>query len=111
LSLLRGMVAPLFRHPTRVDPSVIAALAGEARPRAFALASAQAGALDLDIARRTVTAPVRAVHGDRDVFVAASDNARLAALLPDFTSTTVADSGHFGHIEQPYARFSALFDR
>lgn len=108
LQLLWFLVAPLFRHAARVDRSIVAALAHEARPRAFARAAAHAAGGTSAAAWPGISCPVRSVHGDHDVFVAPSDDLRLAAALGDFEATTIPDCGHFGHIERPFSTLSAL---
>ena len=107
MSLLRPLVAPLFSHPRLVGASVIAALGAEARPRAFALASALAAGYDPGRWSR-IACPVRGVHGDGDVFVARSDIARLRDVIPDFSAQALQDTGHFGHIERPEATLRML---
>jgi pimeloyl-ACP methyl ester carboxylesterase len=103
LGLLRALVAPLFGTPTRIDPSVVAALATETRPRSFALAADRAARYDADGSWARILCPVRSVHGDRDVFVAVEDDQRLHARLAHFTVTVLAGTGHFAHIERPEA--------
>ncbi|WP_166790461.1 alpha/beta fold hydrolase [Cryobacterium tagatosivorans] len=110
-SLLRPLVGPLFSRPRRIGSSVVAALGAEARPRAFALASARAGEYDPEQAWTRIRCPVRAQQGDRDVFVADSDAPRLGAVIVDFESRTVGDTGHFGHIERPEETLRLLAGR
>jgi len=102
LRLLRALVSPLFRHPGRVPASVIAALAVEVRPRGFSLASARAGSYDAVASWSRIDCPVRAVTGDRDVFIAPSDRDRLSRVISDFSLVTLTGAGHFGHIERPF---------
>ncbi|MDJ1113129.1 alpha/beta fold hydrolase [Microbacterium dauci] len=97
---LRPLSAPLFAHPARVHRSVVDALAGEIRPASFAGGADAAASYDLERWRR-IGCPVRAVSGERDVFVADSDAAALAELIPDFTHTTLPDAGHFAAVERP----------
>ena len=111
VGLLRPLVAPLFRHPTLIDSSVIEALSREVRPRAFVIASARAGGYDADRAWSSIRCPVRASHGDADVFVAASDDRRLRRVIRDFSVQPVPGSGHFGNIERPYETLAALFEQ
>jgi len=106
--LLRPVVAPLFRHVGRIDPSVISALAEEVRPAGFSIASDRAGAYDARAAWSRIECPVRASRGDRDVFVTESDDRLLTAVISDFTIKTMADTGHFGHIEHPFHALAAL---
>lgn len=98
--LLRMLAAPLFAESSRIHGSVIDALAAEIRPRSFV--DAARAASRYDIRRwRAITCPVRAVSGERDVFVAPSDAARFAELIPDFTQTEMPAVGHFGAVERP----------
>lgn len=108
LGLLRPLVAPLFSAVHRIDRSVVAALAAEARPRSFALAADRAGRYDAERSWARIECPVRSVHGDRDVFVGADDDRRLAAALTDLDVTVLAGTGHFGHVERPAETFKAL---
>ncbi|RFA08657.1 hypothetical protein B7R54_05000 [Subtercola boreus] len=106
----RLSMAPLFAHPARIGPSVYAALATEARPRAFALASARAG--EYDVRRWAgIRCPVRSLTGSSDVFVADDDEGRLAATIPDFEGGVLDDAGHFGHIERPVEVVERMFAR
>jgi len=108
VGLLRRLTAPLFSRVGAVHESVISALASEVRPRAFATASAVAGAHDPARSWARITCPVHAIQGDADVFVADSDPARLAAVIPGFVSRTIEGTGHFAHIEKPFAALEAL---
>ena len=108
IGALRRVMAPLFRHPARVPTSVIDALAVEVRPAAFVRAAASAAAYPAVERWSRLRMPVRVVHGDRDVFVTADDDARLAAEIPDLTVTVLPDAGHFGHVESPAAVLDAL---
>jgi pimeloyl-ACP methyl ester carboxylesterase len=108
VGVLRTLTAPLFSRVHAVDASVISALATEVRPRAFAAASALAGAHDPARSWSRITCPVHAIQGDADVFVADSDRARLAAVIPGFVSRTIPGTGHFAHIEKPFAALEAL---
>lgn len=106
--LLRPLVSPLFSDVGRVDGSVVAALAAEARPRSFALAARRAGRYDAELSWARIECPVRSVHGDRDVFVTTDDDRRLAAVIADLEVTVLSGTGHFGHIERPAAALRAL---
>lgn len=108
IGLLRPLVTPLFSRVDEIDGSVVAALAVEARPRSFALAAERAGRYDADRVWAAIECPVRAVHGDRDVFVALTDDRRMGGLIDDFEVTVLADTGHFGHIEHPLDALLAL---
>lgn len=108
LSVLRPLVSPLFRHPARIDRSVIDALAREVRPAGFSIASARAGTYDAATAWARIECPVRAGHGDRDVFVAPRDASLLQEAIADFRISVLPDTGHFGHIERPLAVLKAF---
>lgn len=110
LGLLRLLAAPLFAEPSRIHGSVIDALAAEIRPRSFM--DAARAASRYDISRwRAISCPVRAVSGERDVFVAASDAARFAELIPDFAQTVMTSVGHFGAVERPAELWCVVFSR
>ena len=109
LGLMRALVSPLFDHVNRVDVSVVDALAAEARPRSFALASARAARYNADLSWARVVCPVRSVHGARDVFVTAGDDRRMTAVIKDFGGCVLAGTGHFAHIERPVATLHALW--
>lgn len=100
--ILRPLSAPLFADPARVHHSVIDALSHEIRPRAFVEAARAAAAYDVSI-WRDIVCPVRSVRGERDVFVADSDETDLAALVEDFEQVTVRGAGHFAAVERPDA--------
>lgn len=106
--LLRLAVSPLFRHPFRVDESVIAALSRELRPRSFVAAARIARGYDADALWSRVSCEVRAVKGDRDVFVRDSDFARLRRILPSAHTEILADCGHFAHVERADAVVAIL---
>jgi pimeloyl-ACP methyl ester carboxylesterase len=108
VGLLRPLVAPLFRDIRRIDGSVVAALAAEARPRSFALAARRAGRYNAEVSWARIECPVRSVHGDRDVFVTAEDDRRMAAVIAGLDVTVRAGTGHFAHIERPLAALHAL---
>lgn len=100
LGLVRLVSAPLFAAPARVHSSVIAAIAREVRPQAFADAARAASGADLEQWRR-IACPVRSIAGEKDVFVAGSDAAAFASRIPDFIHHPVAGAGHFAAVEQP----------
>lgn len=100
--LLRVLSSPLFAAPRDIDPSVIRALAAEIRPAAFVAAARAAAAYD-ESSWRGIHCPVRAVQGDRDVFVGEGDAAALSAAIVDFRETTLDGVGHFAAIERPAA--------
>lgn len=106
----RLAMGPLFAHPSRIDESVFRALADEARPRSFALASARAGKYDVQ-RWAGIQCPVRSLAGSRDVFVADDDKVRLAATIADYEGGMLDDAGHFGHIERPVEVIERLFPR
>jgi len=111
LGLLGHLTAPLFGDPGRIDGSIVAALAAEARPRSFVLAAGRAGRYDADAAWARIRCPVRSVHGDRDVFVTDDDDSRMAAVIADLEVTVLAGTGHFGHVERPTAALLAVLPR
>ena len=106
--LLRLAVLPLFRHGLRVDHTVIESLSREVRPHSFAAAAEIARGYDADALWAGIRCPVRAVKGDRDVFVRDDDLARLKAILPDARTAVIADCGHFGNVERPAEVLLAL---
>jgi pimeloyl-ACP methyl ester carboxylesterase len=108
LGLLGLLLAPLFGRP---QPLTVHELAHDLRPAAFV--RAVACALRYPAAERwsRIRCPVLAVHGDRDVFVGADDDARLAAIIPRFSALTLAGTGHFGHVERPRFVASVLGPR
>ena len=105
--ILRILSAPLFAEPAHVHHSVIDALSGELRPRAFLDAARAAAAYDVS-AWGAITCPVLAVRGGRDLFVSHSDGTEFARLIPDFTQVTLHTAGHFAAIEQPDAVLDTL---
>lgn len=105
VGLLRILARPLFAAD--VDPSVIAALATEIRPRSFVLAARAAAGYDIE-RWRWIGCPVRSVGGGEDVFVAAADAAGFAARIPDFAETVLAGTGHFANVERPFGVLAAL---
>jgi pimeloyl-ACP methyl ester carboxylesterase len=108
IGLLRVASFPLFRHLSRIDGSVIDALAVELRPRSFVTAAEVARGYDADGSWRRIDCEVLAMRGDRDVFVGDDDYARLAAVIPRFSAVVVADCGHFGNVERPAETLAAL---
>jgi len=108
LGLLRPLVTPLFARVGQIDASVIAALATEARPRSFALAADRAARYDADRSWARVRCPVLSVHGDHDVFVRASDDTRMAAVIGGLRVRVFAGTGHFAHVERPAETLHAV---
>jgi pimeloyl-ACP methyl ester carboxylesterase len=108
MGMLRPLVSPLFHRVGRVHPSVIQALAIEARPRSFALAADRAGSYDAGASWERISCAVRSVHGDQDVFVTADDDHRMRAVIEDFTVAVLPGTAHFGHIESPSRTLVAL---
>lgn len=104
---LRALAAPLFRHPSLIDESVYNTLGTEVRPRAF---TAAADAVrDYDFSRwGSITAPVTAIRGDSDVFLADDDIDRLLELVPRSRALVLERTGHFAHVERPFAVLDAL---
>jgi len=108
LGLLRPLVTPLFSRVDEIDGSVVAALAAEARPRSFALAAHRAGRYDAAQRWAGIQCAVRAVRGDRDVFVTVGDDELMHEVMPAYEVTVLADTGHFSHIEHPVDALFAL---
>ncbi|GAB3606141.1 hypothetical protein GCM10027413_15500 [Conyzicola nivalis] len=108
LGILRFATSPLFRHPTRVDDTVIDALATELRPRSFVTAGDVTRGYDADARWSLIECEVLATKGDNDVFVTDGDLERLARVVRRCTTTVIADCGHFGNVEQPAAVLAAL---
>lgn len=100
--MLRAFSSPLFADPAHVHHTVIDALADEVRPAAFADAARAAAGYDESI-WRNIACPVRAMRGERDVFVGDADARAFAELIGDFAQTTVRSTGHFAHVERPEA--------
>lgn len=105
LGWLPALSSPLFAG--RVHPSVVAALAEEVRPGAFAHAARLAAAYDVR-RRRAIACPVRAVRGEHDVFAGDADAEGFAAVIRDFSEVRVRGAGHFAHIERTDAVLAAL---
>ncbi|MCY0905418.1 alpha/beta fold hydrolase [Arthrobacter sp. H14-L1] len=99
-AVMKVLMAPFFADPRGIDATVITALGQDARPASFAAAARAAAGYDFS-RWRSITAPVLATRGDRDVFTPPSDLARLAELVPHAELFTIADCGHFAPIEQP----------
>ncbi len=100
VGMLRVLAAPLFAEPAYAHPSVVDALVEEIRPRAFVGAARAAAHYD-ETAWARIACRVRTVRGERDVFVADSDEAALEALVPKVDQATIRGAGHFAAIEQP----------
>ena len=107
IGVLRLAVFPLFRHTFDVDDSVIAALATDVRPGAFAAAAEFVRGYPLE-SWSTIGCPVRAVQGDRDVFARDDDLARLKSVIAQAETRVIHDCGHFAAVEQPRAVIEAL---
>lgn len=108
IGLLRAAVSPLFRHPGRIDQSVVAGLADEIRPRAFRVAAEVVRGYDPEQRWAPIECPVTAVRGDADVFVRADDLAALSRVLPHARTIEVDDCGHYGPAERPFVVLDAL---
>jgi pimeloyl-ACP methyl ester carboxylesterase len=108
IGLLRLASSPLFRHPSDVDETVIRALATELRPRSFVTAGDVTRGYDADTQWARIECQVHATKGDDDVFVADADLERLTRVVGRVTTTVIADCGHFGNVEQPFAVLAAL---
>jgi pimeloyl-ACP methyl ester carboxylesterase len=108
VGLLRVASFPLFRHLSRIDATVVDALATELRPRSFVTAAEVARDYDADSSWARIECEVRATKGDRDVFVTDADLERLARVVRRSSTRVVDDCGHFGHIERPAETLEAL---
>ncbi|PPF65718.1 alpha/beta hydrolase [Clavibacter michiganensis] len=108
IRLMRPVALPLFAHGWRVRASVVAAIATEARPRAFSLAAEVTRGYDADGLWARIVCPVVAVRGDDDVFVSPADLGLLARTIPALRSAVVRDAGHFAHVERPVETLRAL---
>jgi pimeloyl-ACP methyl ester carboxylesterase len=92
------LAAPLF---TARVPEAVHQLARDIRPAAFARAVACARRYPAASRWERIRCPVLALHGDRDVFVPVSDDARLAAVVPGLRTLILPATGHFAHVEHP----------
>jgi pimeloyl-ACP methyl ester carboxylesterase len=108
VGILRLASFPLFRHLSRIDGSVIRALATELRPRSFVTAAEVARDYDADASWARIECAVRATKGDRDVFVAQADLDALERVAPGAVTTVIEDCGHFGNVERPLQTLRAL---
>jgi len=108
IGLLRTATLPLFRHGYRVGRSVAQSIADDVRPASFAAAAEITRGYDADTRWCGIECPVRAVVGDRDVFVLGSDLERLRRIQPDAVTTVIEDCGHFAQIERPLETLEAL---
>lgn len=106
--LLSVLAAPLFAI---VDRQAVHELARDLRPGAFLRAMQCAATYPAAWRWARIRCPVVALHGDRDVFVGRDDDARLAAVIPDFHAVVVPATGHFGHVEHPTILAGALHAR
>jgi pimeloyl-ACP methyl ester carboxylesterase len=108
IGVLRIASFPLFRHLSRIDATVVDALAIELRPRSFVTAAEVARGYDADTSWARIECEVRATKGDRDVFVTDADLDRLVRVVRRASAGVVGDCGHFGHIERPGETLDAL---
>jgi pimeloyl-ACP methyl ester carboxylesterase len=108
IGVLRLASFPLFRHLSRVDETVVRALATELRPRSFVTAGDVTRGYDADRQWGRIECQVHATKGDEDVFVTDADLQRLTRVVRRVTTTVIADCGHFGNVEQPAATLAAL---
>ena len=108
IGVLRLASFPLFRHPTRIDDTVVRALATELRPRSFVTAGDVTRGYDADAQWARIECHVHATKGDDDVFVTDADLDRLTRVVRRVTTTVIDDCGHFGNVEQPAATLAAL---
>ena len=108
VGVLRLASFPLFRHLSKIDESVVRALATELRPRSFVTAGDVTRGYDADAQWALIECQVHATKGDDDVFVTDEDLERLERVVRRATTTVIADCGHFGNVEQPAATLAAL---
>ena len=108
VGLLRLIFAPLFRHGFRMPRTLILATMRDLRPKAFVAAAGVARGYPADASWSAITCPVRAVKGDRDVFVTDDDLDHLGRILPHSRRTIIAGCGHFANVERPVALLNAL---
>lgn len=108
VGVMRVLFSPLFRHGLRVPASVVLATVRDLHPRSFAAAATATRGYDAARRWATVQCPVRAVKGDRDIFVTDGDFVELAAVVPGALLTVLSDCGHFGIVERPAAVLVAL---
>lgn len=98
MGLLAALVSPLFAAPV---PGLSRELAQDLRPAAFVRAVAAARRYPAAERWARIRCPVLAVHGEHDVFVPASDDALLAAIVPGLRTAVLPGVGHFAHVEHP----------
>ncbi|MGV8876637.1 MAG: alpha/beta fold hydrolase [Rhodoglobus sp.] len=110
LHLFGPLSAVLFARHATLDPAVIATLANEIRPHAFIHAADAATRYDEGEWAR-ISCPVTLLHGERDVFVSSNDDDWFAAVLPHATTHTIAQAGHFAHLERPRRYLDAVASR
>jgi pimeloyl-ACP methyl ester carboxylesterase len=108
IGLLRPVTFPLFRHWRKVPSSQGLALALEVRPRSFATAADVTRGYEAARRWAAIECPVRAVKGDRDVFVTDADFDRLGEVIPNSLREVIPDCGHFAAVERPAAVLVAL---
>jgi pimeloyl-ACP methyl ester carboxylesterase len=106
--VMRMVSAPLFRHVRKVPASVIRTVASDLRPASFVLAAELAKGYRASELWSAIRCTVRAVAGDRDVFVTPKDLRDLAGTIPGAQLTTISDCGHFPHVEHPFQTLAAL---
>lgn len=100
-ALMRLVFSPLFRHGRLIPPSVLVATARDLRPKSFSAAAAVTRGYDARTSWSTITCPVIALKGDRDVFVTDADLDELRTVLRQTQTAVIADCGHFGIVERP----------
>jgi pimeloyl-ACP methyl ester carboxylesterase len=101
IGVLRLLMRPLFAPGRRIDPSAVAALARDVRPRSFVLAAQAVRGYPARRLWRDIRCPVVAVSGERDVFVLEADRRELAVIVPGSRHLALAGTGHFAHVELP----------
>lgn len=94
------LMSPFFAERSAIPSEVVRSLGRDARPAGFAAAARAAAQYDFN-QWRDIRCPALAVRGESDVFSPPSDAARLADLVPHLRNVTLAQCGHFAHVEQP----------
>lgn len=100
--LLKLVLRPFVVSPTALTEPVVAALAADARPAAFAVAAAALRDYDFSPWQQTGGSQL-VLRGQRDVFTSAAEVAELTRLLPRARAVTLPGTGHFAHVEDPAA--------
>lgn len=106
--LMRALLWPFVAHPFRLRHSVLEHLLTDMRPASFRLAARNSSHYRDGMSWAGISCPVHAAYGKADRLVPNIDARRLRADLPDAQITTLMDSAHLLHLEQPHAALAAL---